>query len=75
MRLLHLLGADVNAYAPGNGPPIIAAGWRGQTGAVRYLLDNGAEVNQQSKWGVTALIAAADQGHIETVRYERRNHP
>ena len=69
LRLLHLLGADVNTYAPGNGPAIIAAALTGQTNAISYLLDRGAEINQQDKYGYTPLIAAADQGHEETVRH------
>src|SRR5258705_8418583 len=69
MRLLHLLGADVNAYAPGNGPAIIAAAWTGQTDVISYLLDRGAEVNQQDKDGYTPLKAAAGHGHKEAVRH------
>jgi hypothetical protein len=69
MRRLHLLGADVNAYAPGNGPAIIAAAWRGQTDSISYLLDRGAEINQKDKYGYTPLIAAADQRYKETVRH------
>jgi len=36
--------------------------------AVKMLLDSGAEVNGTNAAGVTALLAAAAQGHVEVAR-------
>src|SRR4051812_23728215 len=43
MRLLHLAGANVNARAA-NGVPLFLAAGEGRLNAVRYLLDEGADV-------------------------------
>ncbi len=69
MRLLRLVGASVTKAASGSGPAVVAAGWTGQTDTIRYLLDNGTDVNQHDKFGWTALIAAANAGRIDAVRY------
>lgn len=69
MRLLRIAGADLKRPGPGNGPPIVAAGWTGKTEVLRYLLDNGVDVNQRDKFGYTALIEASGEGHLDAVRY------
>jgi len=41
---------------------------RGHTGAVKLLIDNGADVNCMNSYGEIALIEASDNGHIEVVK-------
>jgi len=46
--------------------PLIAAAHEGRSDVVRFLLDQGADVNAVSG-GWNALVAAAHQGHVKTV--------
>ena len=48
---------------------MIAAAWTGKKDVIRYLLKNGANVNQHDKFRWTALIAAVNGGHRETVEF------
>lgn len=65
MQLLHLAGANVNAHGIGGTPLLLAAG-EGRLNAVRYLLDEGADVNLHGQHGNTALTEATYYGH-ETI--------
>jgi ankyrin repeat protein len=67
MRLLHFAGADINARGKSVMPLFLAAG-EGKLEVVRYLLDEGANINAREDWGSTALIEAASYGHIDVIK-------
>lgn len=67
MRLLHFAGANINLRGNSAGPLFLAAG-EGKLEVVRYLLDEGADVNASEKLGNTALAEAAYYGHIDVVK-------
>jgi ankyrin repeat protein len=67
MRLLHFAGADINARGQSVRPLFLAAGEE-KLEVVRYLLDEGADVNARENWGSTALIEAASYGHIDIIK-------
>ena len=67
MRWLHFAGAKVDARSNLGNPLFLAAG-EGKLDAVRYLLDEGANVNASEKQGHTALAEAAYYGHIDVVK-------
>ncbi len=67
MQLLHFAGANVNARVNSGLPLFLAAG-EGRLDVVRYLLDEGADVNARENRGSTALIEAAYGGHIEVIK-------
>ena len=46
------------------------AAWKGKAGVVEWLVASSAKLDRQEKWGRTALILAADEGHIEVVGAE-----
>lgn len=46
------------------------AAWKGKAGVVEWLIASSAKLDRQEKWGRTALILAADEGHIEVVGAE-----
>ena len=48
--------------------PLIYAAWRGHTEVVRYLLDNGADIDAVSANGTSALMMASAFGQFETVK-------
>jgi hypothetical protein len=71
MKLVALLGIDVNS--PGCEyqtcvAPIVLSAWYGENEAVLYLLEHGADINNNRNWGKTALIMAAFNGKEETVK-------
>ena len=66
-RMLRLAGANVNARGNCCMPLYLAAG-EGRLESVRYLLDQGAEVNAREKLGDTALTEAAYYGHLDIVK-------
>jgi hypothetical protein len=68
MRMLLLLGADVNAKDETESTPLMGAAWRGQTDTVKTLLTHGANPNFRNKAGETALILSAKNGNTEIVR-------
>jgi ankyrin repeat protein len=68
MRLLLMLGANVNAKDETESTPLMGAAWRGQTDAVKMLLEYGANLNARNKSGETPLILAAKEGRSEIVR-------
>lgn len=45
-----------------------AAARKGDTAAVKSLLDKGVDVNAKTRYGATALSYACDKGHIEVVK-------
>ncbi len=47
---------------------LTAAAMKGHTETVNALLEAGADVNAESRLGITALIAAAGNGRTETVK-------
>lgn len=67
MQLLHLAGADVNGSAASAAPLLLAAA-DGRLKAVRYLLDEGADVNALASDGRTPLTEAVFYGHAPVVK-------
>lgn len=67
MRLLHMVGANVNSPDSGCAPLFLAAG-EGRLDAVRYLLDYGANVNAQEQHGRTAVTEAAFYGNAAVIK-------
>ena len=57
VQLLHLTGAEVTARGYCCAPLFLAAG-QGRAPVVRYLLDEGADVNAREKLGGTPLMEA-----------------
>jgi len=64
-----LILAAVVTFIADAGDDLRAAAKRGDLAAVTKLLANGADVNAKSGYGVTALLAAAGQGHTELVKF------
>jgi len=58
---------DVNASIDGRHPIHYASDY-GQHDVIKYLLDNGADVNAKDKHGISALLAAIWEGHTECVK-------
>jgi len=67
LRLLHLTGANVNAPGHCCAPLFLAAG-QGRANVVRYLLDEGADVNAREKLGGTPLMEAGYYGYLEVIK-------
>ena len=67
MRFLHFAGAKVNARGNSGMPLFLAAG-EGKLKVVRYLLDEGADVNAREARGNTALIEAAYFGPLDILK-------
>jgi len=67
MRWLHFAGANVNAQGSSNAPLFVAAG-EGNQDVVRYLLDEGADLEARDSSGATALAEAAYYGHLGVVK-------
>jgi ankyrin repeat protein len=67
MRWLHFSGARIDAQSK-LGNPLFLAASEGKLEVVRYLLDQGAEVNARDQRGGTALIEATFAGHIDVVK-------
>ena len=67
MRLLHFAGASINARGDRCAPLFLAAA-TGKAEAVRYLLDEGADVNARDEFGHTALTEATFNGNVAVIR-------
>jgi ankyrin repeat protein len=50
-------------------PPLITAAQNGNLGKVKQLVEGGADINERSVYGHTALERAASNGHLEIVGY------
>jgi ankyrin repeat protein len=66
MRWLHLAGVSVNPH--GSSSPILLAAREGRVNAVRYLLDQGADVNTRDNAGNTALAEATYYAQIPVIK-------
>jgi len=67
MQLLHLAGANVNSRGA-SGTPLFLASGEGRLNAVRYLLDEGADVNLRGEHGNSALTEATFYGHVSVIK-------
>jgi hypothetical protein len=67
MRLLQMAGARVNSEGSCCAPLLLAAG-EGRLDAVRYLLDQGADVNARDGRGRSALTEAAFNGNASVIK-------
>ena len=43
--------------------------WEGNKNVCEYLIEQGAEIDNKNKYGMTALIVASEEGHIEICEY------
>lgn len=71
VKLLVTEGADINAASglPGHGkPPLYLAAAKGDVSMCKTLLELGADVNQRSGGGFTALHTAAGAGNADLVQ-------
>jgi len=74
LRLLIELGADVNYFDQALSTNVIDqtaflyAGSMGMNKALNLLIEAGAKVDIYNYYGGTALIPAAEKGHVNTVR-------
>src|SRR5215831_18743631 len=53
---------------PDDKDDLFAAARRGDTAAVKALLDKGVDVNTKNDYGATAIIYATEKGHLETMK-------
>lgn len=67
VRALIDLGADVNKQDQRRDNPLLHAGAEGLLDMVRLLLEAGADTRRTNRFGGTALIPAAERGHIAVV--------
>ncbi len=58
----------VTASAQDRSEEFFAAARKGDTPAVKALLDKGVDVNSKTRYGATALSYACDKGHVEVVK-------
>jgi ankyrin repeat protein len=66
MRWLHLAGVSVNPH--GAPPPLVLAAREGRVNAVRYLLDQGADVNARDNSGHSALAEATYFAQVPVIK-------
>jgi len=66
MRWLHIAGVNVNPH--GAAPPLLLAAREGRVNAVRYLLDQGADVNARDNAGNTALGEATYYAQVAVIK-------
>jgi ankyrin repeat protein len=66
MRWLQMAGVNVNPH--GAPPPLVLAAREGRVNAVRYLLDQGADVNARDNSGHDALAEATYFAQIPVIK-------
>lgn len=74
--LLFLLAFGIQAPSPSTPPqpasPIVEELWAaaraGDVARITSALEKGADVNAKTRYGATALLFAADKGHLEAVK-------
>ena len=66
--LLITAGADVNAQDGIKNSPFLYAGAEGNVEIVKMALKHGANFKIYNRYGGTALIPAAEKGHLEVVK-------
>lgn len=66
--LFLVLLCPLIASAQDKNEEFFAAARKGDTAAVKALLDKGVDVNAKTRYGATALSFACDKGHVEVVR-------
>jgi ankyrin repeat protein len=59
---------DTSVSDFGCGPPILGAAAKGHTDVIRLLLENGADINQEGKYGQNALCDASENRQEAVVR-------
>ena len=70
VKLLVAHGADINLAEVGNGDtPLMRAAWKGFDNIVKFLLEEGAQINKVNKYGWTALMLAATEGRVKVVKH------
>ncbi|MEZ2721975.1 ankyrin repeat domain-containing protein [Paenalcaligenes hominis] len=67
LRLIQA-GADVNAQDAMANSPFLYAGAEGMIAIVREALNHGADFSVFNRYGGTALIPAAEKGHLDVVQ-------
>ena len=67
-ELLVAAGANVNAQDTMQNTPFLYAGAEGIVQLLKMCLENGASFNLYNRYGGTALIPAAEKGHLEVVK-------
>ena len=67
-RALIQAGADVNIRDERLDNPFLYAGAEGRLAILRLLIEAGASTKITNRFGGTALIPAAERGHVEVVR-------
>ena len=66
-KLLNNSDKTVNTYWVNEALIIVSK--LGNIKSVKFLIENGADVNTQNEKGITALMLASRFGHIETVKF------
>jgi ankyrin repeat protein len=67
LLLLLFKGGNINAKDKKNMMPLHCACWKGQTKAVEFLLNNGAQIAEVDSSLKTALHWSVQFGHFETL--------
>jgi FOG: Ankyrin repeat len=67
LQILHFAGANVNSRSNCCMPLFLAAS-EGRVDVVRYLLDQGADVNAREQFGDTALTEAVFNGRLAAAK-------
>jgi ankyrin repeat protein len=68
LALTGALADPVRLSADERGEQLLSATRKGDLGAVKRLLDEGADVNTKTRYASTPLFFACDRGHLEIAR-------